>query len=101
MTLKLAPLAMVAIGLSMAACVLVSALRLDNIYLAYAILGFGLAASLLQWRFLRQLNANQGIPGQPSLFGQLYGMMFLTGLCSAPAVLIGRVIGGAPIWTGV
>jgi hypothetical protein len=97
MTLKLAPLTIVAIGLSMAASGMVSALRLDNVYLGYAIIGFGLAASFAQWRFQRQMNANLGIPGRPSLFGQLYGMVFLTGLCSAPAILIGRAISGVHV----
>jgi hypothetical protein len=100
MTLKLAPLAMVAIGLSIVSSAVISALRLDNAYLGYAICTCGLAAGFLQWRFLRRLNASLELRGRPTLFVQLYGLVFLTGLCSTPAILIGRALGGVDIWTG-
>jgi hypothetical protein len=96
----LAPLSIVAIGLSMMTCAWISAARADTIYLLYAVAGFGLAAGVLQWRFRRQIIARTQATARNTLAIQLYGMLVLTAICAAPGVLVGRLLAGSNPWTG-
>jgi len=97
----LAPLSIVAIGLSMAACAWISMARADTIYLLYAVAGFGLAAGVLQWLHRRDIIGRTGAAARNTLLIQLYGMLILTAVCAAPAVLVGRLLAGSNPWTGL
>jgi hypothetical protein len=99
--LSLSPLSIVAIGAAAACCAAISAMKLDHIYLLYAVGGFGLAAGFFQWRSRRRRVAQGSRPLRNTLSTQLFGLVFLTAVCSAPAIMIGRVLGGVDIWTGL
>jgi hypothetical protein len=99
--LHLSPLSIIAIGGAAACCAAISAMKLDHIYLVYAVGGFGLAAGFFQWRSRQRIVAQGSTQLRNTLSTQLFGLVFLTAICSTPAILIGRALGGVDIWTGL
>ncbi|THD81641.1 MAG: hypothetical protein E7812_02125 [Phenylobacterium sp.] len=96
----LVPLTFAPIALSAIACFAVCVLKADPVFLGYSVVGFGIAAALIQWNADRLRIARSGQPGRNSLFVQVYGLVFFTGVCSIPSILLGRAIAGVNIWNG-
>lgn len=84
--------------ISAAVCFLLTVLDMARGDVGYAMIGFGLFAGFLQWWHLRERIAKRAAVGRNSILVQLYGMVILTGVCSAPAIILGRVITGQTIF---
>jgi hypothetical protein len=95
--IAVAPLALGATGLSAATCFVLTVLNMDKSNVGYVMVGFGLCAGFLQWWYCRQEIAKGAMVSRNSIAGQFYGLVIFTGFCSAPAIIVGRVLTGQKI----
>ena len=93
-----APLALGAAALSAVTCFTLTVLKLDKADIGYAMIGFGLLAGFLQWGYCRMEIAKGDMVGRNPIANQLYGFVIFTGFCSAPAIILGRLITGEKIF---
>jgi hypothetical protein len=87
-----APLALGAAGLSAVTCFALTVFKVDRGEVGYMMVGFGLLAGFLQWWYCRQEIAKGAMAGRNPVVNQLYALVILTGFCSAPAIILGRVL---------
>ena len=83
--------------MSAATCFALTILKIDRGTVGYIMIGFGVLAGLLQWWYCRQEIAKGMLAGGNSIVSQLYGLVILTAFCTAPAIILGRVLTGQKI----